>query len=174
MYTEEWYQLGRITKTHGVNGEVVIRTDKEFSEFVSKRESVFIEINKELIPFFILDSFIMQSDTVVLAFEDVNNPEQAKQILQTNIYIPKIELPKSTNEILVTDDVLNFLVIDQTNGEIGVVVDIINTTHQGLLVVKNNQHEVLIPIDDAIILDIMYHDKQILVDLPDGLIELND
>lgn len=174
MSTNDWYYLGRITKTHGVNGEVVIHTQDGLSDIITKRESVFIELNKELVPFFLTTYFEMHDDLIVVAFEDIETPEQAKFILQTDIYIPKSELPKQKGKKLLDYEINGYTVIDKEKGPIGIVNEIMHSNFQSLLVVFNDKKEILIPIDDSIVLDVDRKKKIIHVDLPDGLLELND
>lgn len=174
MPASQWFSVGRIIKTHGIHGEVVLKADKELTEVILHKESVFIELNNELVPFLLTDAFRMQADSLVIAFEDIANPEQAKFILQKNVFIPTSELPSRKENTLQAFHVNGYNVIDIEFGHIGTATEILHTPMQSLLVVDSPGGEVLIPVDESIILEVNDADKVIRVDLPDGLLELND
>ena len=56
--------IGRITKVSGYEGAVIVKTEKIFSENNLQVESVFLEIEGRLVPFFI--SYLEYTGTVIL------------------------------------------------------------------------------------------------------------
>ena len=56
MTYEKMILLGRITRLHGYEGTVIVRLEKESGDYLQKMETVFIEIEGILVPFFISDS----------------------------------------------------------------------------------------------------------------------
>ena len=53
MRKEDCYFLGRITRKHGLSGNVILKLDTDQPDFYKKLESIFVEINGLLVPFFI-------------------------------------------------------------------------------------------------------------------------
>ena len=53
MREEDCYQLGEVIKTHGLKGEVSVLLDVDFPEEYSELESVFLQMEGNLVPFFI-------------------------------------------------------------------------------------------------------------------------
>jgi 16S rRNA processing protein RimM len=50
MTKEDCFELGKITKTHGVKGEVILWLDVDFPEDYEEMDSVFLEVRGELVP----------------------------------------------------------------------------------------------------------------------------
>ena len=52
MRKEDCYYLGKITKTHGFKGNLILHLDTDEPELYENLESVFIERDGMLVPFF--------------------------------------------------------------------------------------------------------------------------
>ena len=53
MGFDDCYQLGNVVKTHGLRGELVIFLDVDHPELYQEMESVLVDMNGKLVPFFI-------------------------------------------------------------------------------------------------------------------------
>ena len=53
MRKEDCYLLGKITRKHGLSGNIILKLDTDQPEFYKNLESIFVEINGLLVPFFI-------------------------------------------------------------------------------------------------------------------------
>ena len=53
MQKEDCYFLGKITRKHGLSGNLILKLDTDQPEIYKKLESIFVEINGLLVPFFI-------------------------------------------------------------------------------------------------------------------------
>lgn len=171
MNLDDCYKIGQVIKAHGIKGEVVAELDVEYPEEFIDLESVFVEINKKLVPFFI-DDMSIHEKRAIIKFEDIESAEDAKFLLKRSLYIPSEDLPDLEDEGNSVIGILGFTVIDQTHGEIGKVTEYIERPGQDLLVVDYKGKEVYVPVDEAIILKVEKKKKVVLVDLPDGLLDL--
>lgn len=72
MRKEECYFLGRITRRHGLSGNVILKMDTDQPEFYSKMESMFIEINGLLVPFFVDKLSWSKGDSLNILFKNSN------------------------------------------------------------------------------------------------------
>jgi 16S rRNA processing protein RimM len=171
MNLDDCYKIGQVIKAHGIKGEVVAELDVEYPEEFIDLESVFVEINKKLVPFFI-DDMSIHEKRAIIKFEDVESAEEAKFLLKRSLYIPSEDLPELEEEGSSVVGILGFTVKDQTKGEIGKVTEYIERPGQDLLAVDYNGKEVYIPVDEAIILKVEKKKKVVIVDLPEGLLDL--
>jgi len=64
--------------------------------------------------------------------------------------------------------------IDSTRGEIGRITEVNTQTEQTLLFVNYEGKEIIIPFAEDFIMDINHSSKTITLNLPEGLIHLND
>lgn len=176
MNIEACYYLGYTSKIHGKEGSLVVKLDVDNPNFYKKLESVFIQMNKmdtELIPFFILSAQLVNSDSLILKIEDLNDVEQAKAMIGKEVYLPLEMLPKLTGNKFYFHEVIDFVVEDKWKGNIGKINKVLDYPQQAILeIVDNQQNEILIPITDEIILDVNRKEKTIKIDAPEGLIDL--
>lgn len=171
MNIDACYQLGYVIKKHGTKGHVSIHLDVDQPNYYSNLESVFVEINQKLVPFFI-DSIQIRGNTAVVKFEDIDTQEKAAQLKSKAIYLPLGSLPNLTNGQFYYHQIVNYKVIDQNLGEIGYVTSVVSTDRHDLLLVDHKGKEVLIPITDEIVGKADHETKQISVNLPEGLLEI--
>jgi len=168
----EHYYLGCITKTHGVKGQVSIYLDVDIPEKYAKLESVFIEIDKQLVPFFIEDIRLTPKKQAVVAFEDINTFEKAQKLVKAKLFLPIETLPKLENNQFYYHEITGFKVTDKKHGEIGAVKQVLEYPGQSVIQVMKGVTEILIPISDQIIEKVDRKNKTIKINAPEGLIEL--
>ncbi|QCK13267.1 ribosome maturation factor RimM [Mangrovivirga cuniculi] len=169
------FQLGYITRLHGVQGELQIFIDSDNPEEYSEMESVFVEIDGQLVPFFI-ESLSVKGNKGIIAFEDIQTLEEAEKMKGHGLYLPLQALPELTGNQFYYHEIVGFKIIDENQGELGVVNHIINHPGQDLIVMDFKDSEVLIPVNDVILKGLDRDEKILKVDLPDGLLDvyLND
>lgn len=170
MNTEEYYSLGKISKARGLKGEVQIYLEIENPQDYKTMESVFIEINKKLVPFFIEKS-IIQKNIAYLYLEGVDHVDVAQKLIGNTVFYPIAKKPENTN-----DDTPNLLkgyfVKDKTIGDIGTITEIQIFPSQYVASVIYQGKEVLFPLNDSFILKLDSKKQEILVDLPEGLLDI--
>jgi len=169
---KDFYLLGKIVKTHGRKGEIVFFLDVDNTDNYKNIESVFIEINSQLVPFFIEKLEFKAKNTAIVKLEDVDSIEQAQDILHSDLYLPLSYLPPLSGNKFYYHEIIGFSVIDQQHGSIGHVKGVVDLSHQAVLQVDFNNKEILIPIVDEIILGVNREKKQLEIKAPEGLIEI--
>ena len=83
MEIKDCFYLGKITKKHSFKGELVINLDTDEPEIYEYLQSVFININGKLIPYFIEKSTLQKKSTL------------SKKLLSVVVFFLSIELLKS-------------------------------------------------------------------------------
>ena len=135
-------------------------------------ESVFVEFNNNLVPYFILNSSLHKNDFLRIRFEDVNTEEEADRLMNCPIYLPLQQLPKLTGNKFYFHEVIGFEVEDKRLGVFGKIVAVNDSTAQPLFEVLNGEVEILIPMIDHFLVKIDRENKKVIMDLPEGLIEM--
>ena len=171
MTKEECYELGRIIKPHGLKGELQIMLDVDYPEDYEEMDSVFVEQKGELVPYFI-ESIKIRPNMVIVKFEGVENSETALKLKNAMLYLPEDQLDDLEEDEYYMHELIGCMVIDETVGELGVVKNVHSLPAQNVLAVEYQQKEVLIPIIDHIVTKVDKEAKQILVTLPEGLLEV--
>lgn len=172
MRKEECFYLGKIAKKFSYKGEVLVYLDTDEPELYENMESVFVEINKNLVPFFIENSALHKNDFLRVKFEDIDNEEQADEILGCELYLPLSFLPKLEGNQFYYHEVIGFEIEDQRLGVVGKIVSVNDSTAQPLFEVLNGTVEILIPMIDQFLVKIDRENKKVIMNLPEGLVEM--
>jgi 16S rRNA processing protein RimM len=164
--------LGRITKVSGYEGAVTIRLEKIFSENIPNMESVFLEIEGRLVPFFISDSEYSGADILKLTFEDYSSVEKVTEFVGCRVFLTTGLLDDNQSKDIQT--IIGFKVVLQDNNTLGEIREVIQNPGQWLLsVISENKKEILIPFHEDFIIKIDKKKKTLHMDIPEGLTEIN-
>ncbi len=173
---DDCIHIGRITRKWGFENELIIRLGNNMPQGFSLPDFVFVLLDNRLIPFGIKSLQYDGDRKCTVAFHDTTNAMR-ERLVQKEIYLFKEALSDAETEeaeqALEEEDMLiGYLVITTDQQEIGRVTQVMERMMQPLLVTDCNGKEGLIPLTPEIIKAID-HDKQtIVVELPEGLIEL--
>ena len=167
MQVDSCYRIGYVMKKHGIQGAVKARIERSLPE---QTESVFIEINKRLVPFFIVRHSIINQEGIFW-FEDVTTPQDADELSSCQMYIPKDRF-KADNDHEATDpEVIGFTVVHNLNN-LGKVEAVDTSGLIPLLKINANGKEIILPMQDHFIVHIDFLKKSIDVELPEGFLEI--
>lgn len=172
MRKEDCFYLGKIAKKFSFKGEVLIYLDTDEPELYENMESVFVEFNKNLVPFFIENSSLHKNDFLRVQFEDVDTEEEADSILNCDVYLPLSMLPKLEGNKFYFHEVIGFEIEDKRLGVFGKIVSINDSSAQPLFEVVNGTVEILVPMIDQFLVKIDRENKKVVMDLPEGLVEM--
>ena len=171
MNKDTCYLLGQITKLHGLSGEVTAFFDVDVPEEYEELESVFVDINNKLVPFFI-EYLEVTPKKIILKFEDTNSAEAAEKLIGKELYLPLTSLPPLSGKSFYYHEIIGFTVIDAAFGEVGPVKEVYSNASQDLIACDHNGKEVLIPVSDELIEKIDREEERIYLQLPEGLVQL--
>ena len=172
MRKEECFYLGKVAKKFSFKGEVLVYLDTDEPELYENMESVLVEFNQNLVPFFIESSSLHKDSFLRVRFEDMQNEEDADRIMGCEIYLPLSFLPKLEGNKFYYHEVIGFEIEDQRLGVVGEIVSINDTTAQPLFEVLNDGVELLIPMIDQFLVKIDRANKKVVMNLPEGLVEM--
>ncbi|MBQ0787638.1 MAG: 16S rRNA processing protein RimM [Oceanihabitans sp.] len=172
MKKEDCFFLGKIVKKYSFKGEVLVKLDTDEPEIYDGLESVFIDLRGNLIPFFIEHAQLHKSELLRIRFEDVTTEEDADAILKSNLYLPLEFLPKLEGDKFYFHEIIGFTIKDVNFGDVGIITGINDTTAQALFEIDRDGIEILIPMNDHFIQKVDKENKVILVETPEGLIDL--
>jgi 16S rRNA processing protein RimM len=171
MKLESCYKIGVIAKPHGLKGEVTILLEDTQVDWDATKSVFVLTGASQLVPYFI-ENISVRGTKAFLKFEDVDSPELAASISKREIYLPKSERPKSGKGEFYDDEISGFTVTDELNGELGTVEGVEMSGMNRLIVVKNGDKEILIPVNSPFILSINKTRKKISVNLPEGFLDI--
>lgn len=160
--------IGKIGKPHGHNGAVKLLLNPDYEIDLNIDEPVFLLIEGKPVPFYMLECN-EAANPPILHFEDINNPESAKSIQGLSVYAPKESVDSDFD--FDPKELLGFMVLDGKQ-PIGPLTEISDSGLQQLMVIDCKGKEVLIPFQPELIEDVLEDEKQIIMNLPEGLLNL--
>lgn len=173
MQKKDCFYLGKIVRKYSFKGEVIIKLDTDQPDLYQNMDAVFVDLGKNFIPFFIQSSLLQKGNQLRVQFEDVHSEKDADAILKSDVYLPTSLLPKLTGNKFYYHEVVDFMLEDQNFGAVGKIISINDSTAQPLFVVERKDSEILIPMIDDFIQKVDRKNKKVIVDTPEGLIEMS-
>lgn len=171
MNKKDFFILGYISKTVGIKGEVMFNLDVDDPKRYQKLESVFVEINNNLVPFFIT-RIQSRGNTAVVSFEGIDTPQKAQEFTGCSLYLPLSFLPPLKGKKFYFHEVPGYTVIDRQHGNIGVIESILDFPQQAIFQIKNGEKEILVPAKSEFIQSIDRSTRTIHIQAPEGLIDI--
>ena len=172
MNKDDFFYLGKILKTYGSKGHLLIFLDVDDPVRYEKIKTVFIGIENDRIPFGIEELELRQKKSARIRFEDVHSAEDAEIFPGRELYLPVTMLPALKGKKFYYHEVIGFTVFDKKHGNIGTITSILDLPQQSLIQVQFGSREILIPLVDKVLLKVDRTKKEVHILAPEGLIEI--
>ena len=91
-----------------------------------------------------------------------------------DVYFPKKHADSLEDDELTWNYFVGFLIKDVKMGEIGKVIDVDDSTINTLFIIEHDGNELLIPAQEDLIVDLNRETKTITMDLPNGLLTIDN
>ena len=171
MNTKDYYKAGFIMKPHGLKGEVTISLDPDSPADWTELETVFIDKNGTLVPYFV-ESVSAKSGKAFVKLEDVSTPEQAALLKNQSVFLPRDTRPKPVAGDFYDDEIIGFTVTDDSIGVLGRVKAIERAGMNRFVIVDYKQKEIMIPVQSPLLKRINRSKRKIMVSLPEGFLDI--
>jgi 16S rRNA processing protein RimM len=165
--------LGTLAKPHGTRGSLLLWLKNLKAEDINKRESVFVEIDGLLVPFFIENFLRNSEESAILKFEEIDSETKAKSLTGLYVYVlinDKVKRKKRYDKT--SPSISGYKVTDIRMGFVGIAGEIAEIANNPLLQVMHEGKEFLVPVHEDIILEVNDMKKEIRIDAPEGLFDL--
>lgn len=172
MRKKDCFYLGKIARKFSFKGEVLVYLDTDEPQMYTELESMFVDINGHLIPFFIEKASLHKDKFLRTQFEDVDSEEAADDIVGKDVYLPLTMLPELEGNKFYYHEVEGFTAIDQRLGDFGIIQKISDNGLQALFEIEKDEVTILVPVIDEFIIEVNRKNKSILFNTPEGLIDL--
>jgi 16S rRNA processing protein RimM len=165
-------EIGYLSKLHGYKGSLKADMNVEILDDGLFPEFLWINQMGKPVPFKVIKFSEHDKHSVVIRFEDIDSESDALRLkgetlyCEESVYDEYFEAPESL------DYLLEYSVIDSKKGYVGPVTDIMEQTIQPNLVVNYRNHEVLIPLADELIVKIDEKKKELILNIPEGLLDI--
>lgn len=173
MNHPDYFLLGKILRTHGVKGDVVVFIDADDPMRYRKMKKLMIEINDELVQFNADRVSIKEGEqTAIIHIDGVNDMHAAEQLLKKNLYQPLSMLRKLKGNAFYFHEIMGYKVDDKSLGELGTVSNVHDLPQHPVIAMMYKEKEVLIPLSIECFIELDRENRKIFVQLPDGLLDV--
>jgi len=167
----EYFKIGKFIAVHGLKGELLLKHSFGKKTSLKGLQAIFIEEKKDsFIPWFVEFAKIKNEEETYIKLEGIDTREAAIKLAQKEIWLPEADFKKFAAKSAPAG-LLGYAVINEKEN-IGEILEVIEQPHQLLCRIEINSKEVLIPLNENTIDKIDHKKKQVLVKLPEGLLEI--
>ena len=164
--------FGKITKAHGLAGEVKFLPHSGELDNISTLQRIFIYKSQGSPPSELtIAKCRIQKNSAILKIKGVNTIEDAERLIGSVVYADTSDFIELEEGEFYWNDLIGLNVYTDESKFIGVVDSLIDRSMQSLLVVKNNDKEHLIPLTEPIVKEINLEESKIIITLIEGLLD---
>jgi len=167
----EYFKIGKLVAAHGVKGELVLKHELGKKTSLKGLQTIFVEERKSsFLPWFIETVRIKNEEEVFIKLEGISTREAAIKLTPKEVCFKEADVKKFSAKSSPIN-LLSYTVINEGN-PIGEIIEIIEQAHQMLCRIEINKREVLIPLNESTLTKIDHKKKEVIVRLPEGLLEI--
>ncbi|NOT49654.1 MAG: 16S rRNA processing protein RimM [Chitinophagaceae bacterium] len=167
----EYFNIGKFVAIHGLKGELLLKHELGKKTSLKGLQAIFIEEKKNsFIPWFIETTKVKSDDEVYIKLEGVNTREAAIRLSRKIVWLTEADLKKFAAKNSPVS-LLGYTIINN-NELLGEILELIEQPHQLLCRLEIRGKEVLIPLHDDSLQKVDHKKKQVMVELPDGLLDI--
>lgn len=167
----EYFKAGKLVAAHGLKGELVLKHTLGKKTSFKGLQTVFIEEKKDsFLPWFIEATSIKNESETYLKLEGTDTREAAMKLVQKEIWLPETDFKKFAAKNS-PSSILGYTIINNKE-PLGEILEVIEQPHQLLCRLEIKTKEVLIPLNESTIEKTDHKKKQVIVTLPEGLLDI--
>jgi 16S rRNA processing protein RimM len=149
----DYIKIGRVINTHGIKGELKIRSSSDFDEErYGKGNTVYIMYEGKYVPM-ICDTYRVHKGFPLVSFQDHKDINLVEKYKNCDVYIDAAEREELDDGRHYVDELIGMTAVADNGDEIGEVMDVEETlgANDNLRIRKKDGKEVLVPYVPAFI-----------------------
>lgn len=167
----EYFKIGKFVSVFGLTGELILKHSLGKKTSLKGLTTIFTEERKgSFLPWFIESTRIKNEEEIYIKLENIDSREKAVQLAQKQAWLPEADFKKYSART----SPISFLGYDiyEEDTLLGKVLEVIEQPHQILCRIDLDNKEAYIPLHEETIRKIDQKKRQIIVELPPGLLEI--
>jgi 16S rRNA processing protein RimM len=168
---EDFFQIGIITSTHGVNGEVKVFPTTDDARRFKRLKEVFVDNGKERVTLEI-EGVKFFKQLVILKFKGIDSLNEVEKYRKSTLLVARENAVRlGRNEYFIAD-LMGLKVLDEDESEIGVLRDVMETGANDVYVIDlHDGRELLLPAIRQCVLAVDVEAGYIKIHILDGLLD---
>lgn len=165
--------LGKIINLQGKKGELRFRPYEGAETLLAPGNEIYLKKEKNLIPYH-LESVKKKGREYIIKLAGIDSAEEILFCLGQEVLFPEENLPRLAEGEFYEFELIGAVVRTRDQAEVGQVAGFFEVSGKTLMVVEKDKKEILVPFEAAICLSIDIANKLIIIDPPEGLLDLNE
>ena len=167
---EQFLQLGVISSTHGIRGEVKVFPTTDDPARFKKLKKVLLDTGKERLELEV-QSVKFFKQFVILKFRGIDNINDIEMYKKRELWIPREEAQELEEDEYYIADLIGMDVVLEDGSKFGTLKDVMETGANDVYVVEDTKgEEILLPAIRECILDVDVEKNVMTIHLMKGLI----
>lgn len=167
----DFFQIGVITSTHGIKGEVKVFPTTDSVDRFKKLKKVILDTGRERIDLEI-EGVKFFKQFAILKFEGIDSINDIEKYKGKNLLVPRADAVKLDKDEYFIADLINITVIDEQENMIGTLTDVLETGANDVYVIETQEKkEILLPAIKDCIIDIDIEKMKMKVHIMEGLLD---
>jgi 16S rRNA processing protein RimM len=174
MADDDLLLVGRVARAHGNRGQVIVNPETDFADDRFRVGRV-VQVGPEgrTVPRPIVSVRFHQGRPIV-ALEGVTTMNEAEALAGAGLWMSAAELEPLPPATFYRHDLVGCEVRRVSGESVGRVTAVEGTLERSRLVVQGSRGEMLVPLTAAICVSVDPAAREIVIDPPEGLLEIND
>lgn len=165
--------VGRVARAHGRRGEVIVDPETDFPEArFQVGNAVFAIVGERSVEFRVASARFHRG-RAVLGFESVATIDEAERLAGAELHVPESMLTPLPQDTFYVHDLVGCDVRTLDGTPVGTVTEIQRAVGVSRLIIGAARGEIDVPLVDAICVRVDTSSRSIVIDPPEGLLELN-
>jgi 16S rRNA processing protein RimM len=166
-----YFKAGKLVAVHGLKGELILKHELGKKSSLKDVKAIFIEDKKDsFFPWFIETAKARSTDEVLLKLESLDTREAAAKLSAKEVWLTEEDF-KRLSAKSAPANLLGYTIINDKE-RLSEILEVIEQPHQLLCRIQLKNKEVLIPINETFLKKIDHKKKEVIVELPEGLLEI--
>lgn len=166
----EWFTIGKVTGVHGLKGFLKVWSFADSIDTFGVNKLVLLKSGNGQKEYTILQAQPHKKGALLL-LKGITDRNLAEPLIESEILMDRSQLPEPEEDSWYWQDLIGLDVEDQLNGLIGTINDIFPTEANDILVVKDKDREVLIPMHRNFVESVDLANNLMITSLPEGYLE---
>ena len=168
---DDLLQIGAITTTHGVHGEVKVFPMTDDVNRFKKLKSVILKYKDEDITLNVQSAKFFKN-LVILKFKEFDNINDVEKYKSCGLFVTRENAVKLKKDEYFIADLIDINVADENDNIIGKIDDVMSTGANDVYVINlNDGRELLLPAIKECILDVNITDRIMKIHILEGLLD---
>lgn len=168
---EDFFQVGIITATHGINGEVKVFPTTDDPKRFKRLKEVLLDTGKERLPLKI-ESVKFFKQFVILKFMDINNINDVERYRKCSLLVSRENAVRLGRDEYFVADLEGLQVRDEDGTPIGVLKSVMETGANDVYVIAlSDGRELLLPAIRQCVLEVDVEAGFIRIHILEGLLD---